>query len=106
MSVDPRVPPVGEVAPPGPVPMERPRYRWYHKVSALVFVVFCLELGLFLLIFPWTDGWEGNFFSSLVPEWHRYWASSYVRGAISGLGIIDLYICFVEAVRLRRFAGK
>ncbi len=106
MSLDPRVPSVGEEVSSGPVPVERPRYRWYHKVSALVFVVFCLELGLFLLIFPWTDGWEGNFFSSLIPEWHRYWESSYVRGAISGIGIVDLYICFVEAVRLRRFAGK
>jgi len=96
---------MGEISP-GPVPVPGQHYRWYHKVSALLFVMFCLELGLFLLIFPWTDGWDGNFFSSLIPEWHRYWDNSYVRGAISGLGIINLYICLIEALRLRRFAQR
>ena len=105
MSLDPQAPPMDGLGQ-GPVPVERPRYRWYHKLSALLFVMFCLELGLFLLIFPWTDGWDSNFFSSLIPEWHRYWDSSYVRGAVSGLGVINLYICFVEAVRLRRFARR
>jgi hypothetical protein len=81
-------------------------HRWYHKVSAIVFIAFCLELGLFLLIFPWTEYWSGNFFSSVVPEWHRYWENMYVRGAISGLGVADLYISFVEMLRLRRFAGR
>ena len=44
-----------------------PVYRWYHKMSAVVFITFCLEIGLFLLIFPWTDYWDGNYFSGLVP---------------------------------------
>ena len=90
----------------GPAAVPRPGYRWYHKVSAILFIAFCLELGLFLLIFPWTEYWGGNFFSSLVPEWHRYWENMYVRGAISGLGVADLYISFVEILRLRRFAGR
>ena len=91
---------------PGPVAVARPAYRWYHKMSAVLFVTFCLELGFFLLIFPWTDYWDGNFFSSLVPEWHQYWENLYVRGAVSSLGAVDLYISFVEIIRLRRFARR
>jgi len=30
----------------------------------------------------------------------------YVRGAISGLGVIDLYISILEILRLRRFAHR
>ena len=41
----------------GPVPIQRPLYRWYHKLSAVLLITFCLEVGLFLLIFPWTDYW-------------------------------------------------
>ena len=89
-----------------PMPAPPPVYRWYHKTSAVVFIAFCLEIGLFLLIFPWTEYWAGNYFAALVPEWHRYWDNMYVRGAVSGLGVVDLYISFVEIFRLRRFARR
>jgi len=40
--------PVGQIeqAPAQPV-------RWYHRVTALLFIVFCLEIGVVLLVFPW-----------------------------------------------------
>ncbi|MFB3829847.1 MAG: hypothetical protein ACE15B_23960 [Bryobacteraceae bacterium] len=84
----------------------RPVYRWYHKIWALLFIVFCMEVGTFLLIYPWTASWDGNFFSVLVPEWRRYWTSAYVRGAVSGIGIFNLYISLHEIFRLRRFAHR
>lgn len=88
----------------GPAAVPRPAYRWYHKISALLFIIFCLEIGLFLLIFPWTESWEANFFSVLVPEWHGWWGNAYVRGAVSGIGVLNLYISFLEIFRLRRFS--
>jgi len=106
---DPQLPVPGEAeaaAPQGPVALPRPAYRWHHKMTAVLFVTFCLELGFFLLIFPWTDYWDSNFFSSLVPEWHQYWENLYVRGAVSGLGAMNLYISFGEILRLRRFARR
>jgi hypothetical protein len=92
----------------GPVPEPAPArvYPWYHKTFAVVLIAFCLEIGLFLLIFPWTEYWEANYFAAFMPEWHRYWDNMYVRGAISGLGMVNLYISFVEIFRLRRFARR
>ena len=84
-------------------PREAPRYRWYHKVSALIFIVFCLELGMFLVIFPWSDFWDRSFFSRLAPTWRLYWDNAFLRGAVSGLGLVNLYISLVEILRLRRF---
>lgn len=102
MTVDPPVPPSGEVTQESvPAP---PRYHWYHKVSALIFIVFCLELGMFLLVFPWSDLWDRHFLLSRVPELRQYWDNAYLRGAISGLGVVNLYIALVEIFRLRRFA--
>lgn len=101
MPVDP--PRVREAIP-GPVPVPERRYRWYHKVSALVFIIFCMELGLFLVVYPWTEAWATNLFAGIVPEWHGYWTNPYARGAVSGIGVLNLYVSFVEILRLRRFA--
>jgi hypothetical protein len=87
-------------------PAAEPRYRWYHILSALLFILFCLEVGLYLLIFPWTDYWESNFFAALIPEWYRHWSNPYVRGAVSGVGALNVYISLIEIFRLRRFASR
>lgn len=91
---------------PAPMVLESVEYRWYHKMSAVLFITFCLEVGLFLAVFPWTDYWGSNYFASLLPQIHQYWDNLYLRGAISGLGVIDLYISLVEVFRLRRFARR
>jgi hypothetical protein len=91
---------------PGPVEVRAPEHRWYHKMSAILVITFCLEIGFFLLIFPWTESWESNYFSTLIPEWRLHWDNMYVRGAVSGLGVVNLYISFVEIFRLRRFARR
>lgn len=90
----------------GPVPVRRPEYHWYQKMSAVLFITFCLEVGIFLVVVPWTPWWDGNYFSALVPQVHRYWDNLYLRGAVSGLGAVNLYISLIEALRLRRFAKR
>jgi hypothetical protein len=80
------------------------RHRWYRIALALIFIVFCLELGMFLAVFPWTDFWDRSFFSALDPAWRPYWSNAYLRGAVTGLGVVDVYISLVEIFRLRRFA--
>jgi hypothetical protein len=81
-----------------------PEYRWYHKAGGVLFVTFCVEIGFFLLIFPWTDNWDK--FASFAARLRPYCDNLYVRGAISGLGIVNLYISLTEMIRLRRFAGR
>ena len=81
-----------------------PPYRWSQKLLAVLFATFCLEIGFFLLIFPWTS--YADDFGFFRPEWRAYWNNTYVRGAISGLGVVDLYVSFVEIVGLRRFAKR
>ena len=91
---------------PAPVAVRAPVYHWYHKMSAIVFITFCLEIGLYLLIAPWTDSWDGNYFSGIVPQLSEYWGNFYLRGAVSGLGVVNLYISLVEIFRLRRFTSR
>ena len=79
-------------------------YRWYHKLSALLFIIFCLEIGVVLLVMPWSEYWDNNFFATWTPSARDLWESSYVRGAVSGLGIVNIFISFTELFRMRRFS--
>jgi hypothetical protein len=90
------------VPPPVPAPH---RSGWFQRVAAVLFIVFCLELGLFLLIYPWTDSWSGNYFSWIGPirlqaSWHQFWNNSYLRGAVSGLGLVNIWVAVAEALRM------
>jgi len=107
---DPALPPLEgapiseEVPFPSPVNPAR-RGRALQITMALLVVIVCLELGLFLLVFPWTDYWTSNYFAAFIPQYFWIWDSAYFKGAISGLGVVNLCICGSEMIRLRRFAG-
>jgi len=83
-------------------PPERPALAWYQKFGILVFVLFCFEVGVFLLAFPWLQAWDINIIASYSPWMHALWFSPYFRGALSGLGLVNIYISIVEIGRLRR----
>jgi len=88
---------------PPAVPQAGP--RWFQRLSSIVFVIFCFELGLFLIIYPWTDAWTENYFSLVAPlkmqtEWRELWNNSYVRGGVSGLGLINIWIALTEVFRM------
>jgi hypothetical protein len=51
------------------------------------------------------DPWPNNYFATVVPEWRRFWVSPYVRGAVSGLGLVNVVIALSEVFRLRRFSA-
>ena len=82
---------------------EEPReVSWYQRFGALLFVIFCFEVGVFLLVFPWLDPWPNNWVADLLPGMSRTWENPYFRGAVSGLGAVNLYISFSEVFRLKR----
>ena len=96
-------------APPDNEPIATPAPGWFSRLSSVLFIIFCFELGLFLLIYPWTDSWTDNYFAwvisgSVQTSWHEFWNNSYVRGGVSGLGVVNVWIAILEVFRL--FARK
>jgi hypothetical protein len=97
--------------PGSPAPPTTP--GWFQRLGSVLFIIICFELGLFLLIYPWTDSWSDNYFAwavrgSVQPAWHSFWGNSWVRGGISGMGIVNLWIAVAEVFRMfaRRGAGS
>ena len=81
---------------------ERPARPWYSKILGLCLVVFCFEIGVFLVVFPWLDVWEMNRAATFAPWLGDIWGNPFFRGALSGLGLVNIYIAFVEILRLIR----
>jgi len=86
---------------------ERPalRARWTDRLASVLFALLCFEVGLFLLIYPWMDSWNWNLLVTAFPQWTAVLRSEQFRGAVSGLGVLNLLIGFWEALRLRKFSG-
>jgi len=82
--------------------LERGKVSWFHKLASLLFIIVCFEVGVFLLVFPWMDYWGNNSIAALSPWVRSVWESAYFRGALSGLGLVNIYISLAEVFRLRR----
>jgi hypothetical protein len=80
-----------------PTPSPR-RYRVFRYLFAL----FTLEVGLFLLVFPWTDTWFFNYFQDSNELLRNVWEDPYFRGGISGLGAVNVYLAVIEFLRTLR----
>lgn len=56
----------------------------------VLFVIYCLEAGLFLLLAPWNPGWDRLAFQMSPPLLRELLLHGGFRGAISGFGLIHI----------------
>jgi hypothetical protein len=94
-----RAEPAQQPPPLPPIPQKR---STTSKLLGLLVVVVCFEVGVFLVVFPWMDAWGRNAIPSLNPDLIELWESNYFRGALSGLGLVNIWISFHEMLRLLR----
>ena len=71
---------------------------WLHRVLVLLFVFFCASVGVLLVILPWRPEWTDNYFLLASPGLRAFVSNGFVRGLCSGLGLLDIWIGFWEAV--------
>ncbi len=69
-----------------------------NRALRVVLLLVWLELGLLLILLPWSRFWEVNYFLNRYPALIRIMLNPYLRGAISGLGLIDAFLA-AEAFR-------
>jgi hypothetical protein len=71
---------------------------WLFRIRALLFVTLCATFGVLLLILPWTPKWTDNPLLLNAPGLRDVVSSGFVRGVASGLGVLDLWLGFWEAI--------
>jgi len=67
-----------------------------YKILRYLFALLTLEIGLFLIVFPWTDRWMFNYMQDTNTWLRDVWEDPYFRGAISGLGVVNIYLAFLD----------
>ena len=82
------------------------------KFTLIVFIAICFEIGLLLLILPWAPlaGWSDNYLLVLAAD-RMHWLplasimrSGFVRGAVSGLGLLNVLLGVWEIIHFKKTA--
>jgi len=74
---------------------------WLRRLGVLLFVFFCATLGVMLMILPWRPEWSENPLLLAYPTVHEIISSGFVRGIVTGIGLLNVWIGFWEAIRYR-----
>ena len=70
----------------------------------LVDVAFFFEVGLLLLVLPWSAFWERNYFVVTWPALRPLLTNNFVRGGVTGLGAVN--VCAGVADLLLLFSSR
>src|SRR5262245_59762692 len=73
-----------------------------NRILHIAFILFCFEIGLFLMFAPWSALWDITFLLSFSSVLRALALTNFFRGAVSGLGFVD---CMLGLSELYRF-GK
>lgn len=71
---------------------------WMHRTSVLLFVLVSAVAGVLLIILPWTPEWTDNYLLLSFPALRSVISNGFFRGLCSGLGLLDIWIGFWEAL--------
>lgn len=55
-----------------------------------------LETGLLLVLIPWSAFWDRNYFVEASATIRHLLTSNYTRGAITGLGLLNVWAALGE----------
>lgn len=84
-----------------PAPEQDHEPIWVRRLKLVIFVLFCVELGMLLAVLPWTRVWTENSLLAAYPDLRNFLQYDFVRGAITGLGLVDIWLGIREAVNYR-----
>ena len=71
---------------------------WLHRTSVFLFVLISAVAGVLLVILPWTPEWTDNYLLLSFPWLRTFVSTGFFRGLCSGLGLLDIWIGFWEAL--------
>jgi hypothetical protein len=88
-----------DAPPPDPSPQPRSGLQlWLYRTSVFLFVLICAVAGVLLVILPWTPEWTDNYLLLSFPWLRTFVSTGFFRGLCSGLGLLDIWIGFAEAL--------
>lgn len=74
----------------------------HGPAAVLLSAVSALLVGAVLAVVPWTPLWDSNHLIQPYPWVKSVVLSPFLRGAVSGLGLVNLLLALVELSALWR----
>jgi hypothetical protein len=74
----------------------------WAALLSILYIVYSLEVGIFLMLIPWQRIWDNNYFLSQLPWLRQIVGNPFFKGAVLGLGIVNLIIGLHEIVHFRK----
>jgi hypothetical protein len=74
---------------------------WLRRLGVLLFVFLCATLGVMLMIVPWRPEWTENRLLLPYPTIRDLALTGFVRGVVTGLGLLNVWMGFWEAIQYR-----
>lgn len=62
----------------------------FDSLFRVLFIIYCVEAGIFLVLTPWTPAWDRGLLQIPFPWWRGVGLATSVRGAVSGFGLVHL----------------
>jgi len=86
---------------PSPLPGHSQRIpNWLHQAERFIRVIVRMYLGLLVCLAPWFPAaWDANPLFASSPTLLAFVSQGWVRGVVSGLGLLNLYIALRDAIR-------
>ena len=76
---------------------------WLRRVELYLYVIIRIYIGIIVLVLPWyAPLWADNRLLNHFPRLATFLMYGAVRGMVSGLGLLNLWIAIVEAAHFRR----
>ena len=63
-------------------------------------ILYLLEAGLTLIVLPWTQFWDRNYFMGMNGSFEMALTNPILRGVVSGVGIVSFSAGVLEIVTL------
>jgi hypothetical protein len=84
------------------------------KLTIIFFILICFEIGILLVVLPWmtSPSWNENYLLVIAADkMHWPWLalamkSGYARGAVTGLGLLNILLGVWEIIYFKRTARK
>ena len=74
---------------------------WAQRLLLVIEVAIAVWAGMLVMVLPWTRLWTENPFLVAWPSVKLIFDHSFVRGMISGVGLVDVWIGISDAVHYR-----
>jgi hypothetical protein len=84
------------------------------RLTVIFYIILCLEIGIVLTALPWVphgflglSDWGNNYFLLIASRRvgfgvQRFVASGWMRGAVSGIGLLNIGMALWELFNFRR----